>query len=72
MADTNFELIKDIFELYSVIPNSNADVERGFSTMNRIKTKLRNKMDSGNVDGDVPNLRKFMIIKLIGPDYNQY
>ena len=44
MRDESFIYIKDIFELYAVLPTSNAEVERGFSTMNRVKNKLQNKM----------------------------
>ena len=45
-----------------IIHASNADFELGFSLMNRIKTKLRNRII-------IPNYRKIMIIKSNGPHY---
>ena len=39
--------------------------------MNRIKIALRNRMDCNN-DDDIPNLRKFMLIKSNGHHYNDY
>jgi hypothetical protein len=58
---TGYEGIIQIIEIYAVIPCSNAEVERGFSTMNRIKTKIRNRL--------LPeNLKELMVIDLVGED----
>lgn len=58
--DIGFEGIKEIIEIYQVLPCSNAEVERGFSAMKRIKTLERNKL--------LPEtLFSLMMISLDGP-----
>ena len=41
---TNFESIRELVETYSALPCSNAEVQRGFSAMKRIKTLNRNRL----------------------------
>ena len=57
--DSGFETMKKLVSIYAVLPCSNAEVERGFSCMNRIKTKIRNRL--------LPDtLRELMLIDLVG------
>jgi len=39
---SGYENIIQLIEIYAALACSNAEVERGFSTMNRIKTDIRN------------------------------
>jgi len=55
-----FKGILEIIEIYCALPCSNAEVERGFSTMNRIKTKERNRLLS-------QTLGSLMMLSLNGP-----
>ena len=41
---TDYDGVIEIIKIYAVLPCSNAEVERGFSTMNRIKTDIRNQL----------------------------
>jgi len=60
-----FNGILQIIEIYSVLPCSNAQVERGFSAMNRIKTKIRNKL--------LPEtLNELMILDLNGVNSSEW
>ena len=43
-AQSHFEGILKLIEIYAVLPCSNAGVERGFSCMNWIKTKITNRL----------------------------
>ena len=45
-----FDLLVDILELFLVIPCSNAEIERGFSCMARIKTDIRNRLLTETLD----------------------
>ena len=42
--ESGFEGILEIIEIYCSLPCTNAEVERGFSAMNRIKTTERNHL----------------------------
>lgn len=44
--EDGYKGIREIFEIYSTIPCSNAEVERGFPALNRIKTRERNRLSS--------------------------
>jgi len=49
----NMDLIEAIMKLiriYATFPTANAEIERGFSSMKRIKTGFRNKL-SGRLQG---------------------
>lgn len=46
---TGYETVIELLKIYAALPSSNAEVERGFSCMNRIKTKLRNKLSVGRM-----------------------
>ena len=60
-----FENIKRLIEIYCALPSSNAEIERGFSAMSRIKTLSRNKLLTENLDN-------LMIISLIGEDVKDF
>lgn len=58
--------IRDVVELMLVMSPSTAECERGFSSMNSIKTKLRNGMNQ-------ETLQSLMLISIHGPsvaDFN--
>ena len=59
--ETGFDELKDIIKIHMTIPSSNAEVERGFSAMKRIKTLLRNRMGTNLMD-------KLMNISLNGEE----
>ena len=40
----DYPTLNFLFQIYIVLPTSTSDVERGFSRMNLIKTKLRNRL----------------------------
>jgi len=60
-----FEGLSELLRIYSSLPISNAEVERGFSAVNRIKTDLRNRLSTGK-------LEDLMMISLNGPECNQW
>ena len=60
-----FTIIIQLLTLYSTLPVSNAEVERGFSALSRIKTKLRNKLSVGR-------LEDLMMISLNGPNIKDW
>ena len=41
---SDYPLLSFLFQVYMVLPTSTADVERGFSKMNVIKSNQRNKL----------------------------
>ena len=41
---SEFPLLSPLLQTYLILPTSTSDVERGFSTMNRIKTNDRNRL----------------------------
>ena len=43
---TDYNELLELFKIYLTLPSSNAEVERGFSCMKRIKTQLRNRMST--------------------------
>jgi len=45
-----FEGLSELLRLYSSLSISNAEVERGFSAVNRIKTDLRNRLSTGKLE----------------------
>ena len=52
-TDPSLQDMYPLFKLASIaalIPVSTADCERSFSTMNRVKTKLRNRMTTSTLD----------------------
>ena len=59
-----FEAIMKLGHIFATLPCSNADVERGFSCMNRTKTKLRNKFSVGR-------LEDLIMISLNGVDFQE-
>ena len=40
----DYPTLNFLFQIYIVLPTSTSDVERGFSRMNLIKTKLHNRL----------------------------
>ena len=49
LFQNGYEAIIELIKIYSILPCSNSEVERGFSTMKRIKTELRNKLGIGTI-----------------------
>jgi len=49
LFQNGYEGIMELIKIYLVLPCSNAEVERGFSAMKRIKTELRNKLGIGTM-----------------------
>lgn len=49
MGQKRFPLLASLLELVDVMPVQTACVERGFSTLNRIKTKHRSSMEEGSL-----------------------
>lgn len=60
-----FPLISKLYARAVTLPVSTADCERAFSTMNRIKTDLRNRLKTST-------LEKLMFIALEGPERNHF
>lgn len=58
-------LIKQLKSIVHTLPVSTADCERGFSAMNNIATKLRNRLL-------VDNVSNLMFISLVGPPLSQF
>ncbi len=56
----DFPELTRLLHLYLVLPAHTAEVERGFSTQNLIKTRLRSRLK-------VDNLDILMRVKLLGP-----
>ena len=54
-----------LLHIYTALPCSNAEVERGFSAMNRIKTDLKNRLS-------VCRLEDLLMISLNGPEINEW
>ena len=44
-----YEGVMELLKIDASLSSSNVEVERGFSDMNKIKTKLRNKLDAGRI-----------------------
>lgn len=61
----NFPILSLVVEVLLLIPASNACIERGFSTMARIKDDERNRLG----DGIVQDLLR---IKIDGPDVDDF
>ena len=59
--DSGFEAIKRLIKIYLIMPISNAEVERGFSCLKRIKTLQRNRLLSESISS-------LMMISLNGVD----
>ena len=38
-----------LIEIYTALPTTNSEIERGFSCIKRIKTALRNKLSVGRL-----------------------
>ena len=55
-----FSNLSHLFEVLLILPISNADVERGFSSMGRIKSECRNHLEEDT-------LEDLLQIKLEGP-----
>ena len=49
-ANVGYNYLRQLAELIMCVPISTASVERSFSTMNRIHTKLRNKLGEESID----------------------
>ena len=49
-ARQRFPLLSQVLQVTALLPMSTADCERGFSVTNRIKTTLRNRMDTSTLD----------------------
>ena len=60
-----FESVLEILNVFCSLPTTNAEVERGFSCMKRIKTNLRNKLLIGT-------LHHLMMISLNGEDISTW
>ena len=58
---SEFPLLSPLLQIYLILPTSTSDVERGFSTMNRIKTNDRNHL--GTV------LIHYMLLSMYGNDF---
>ena len=58
---SEFPLLSPLLQTYLILPTSTSDVERGFSTMNRIKTNDRNRL------GEV--LVHCMLISMYGKEF---
>jgi hypothetical protein len=61
----NYPTISLLVEIALIVPLSNATVERIFSHQNLIKTKLRNKLCT-------ENLNRFLMILINGPDIEDF
>jgi len=62
---SGFEGILELMKIYTALPLSNAEVERGFSAMNRVKNDLRNRLSVGK-------LEDLMMITLNGPEVKDW
>ena len=60
-----FPQMSKLLSIIAVIPVSSASCERGFSTGNRIKTKLPNRLK-------VTSVNRLMCISIEGPDISQF
>ena len=63
--DNGFDCIKELIKIFCALPSSNAEVERGFSAMKRIKTELRNRLLSETLD-------TLMTISLLGEPIEKF
>jgi len=60
LFSTTYPLICAFIRLFLTVPSSTAEVERGFSLQNIIKSKLRNRLKVANLDA-------MMRLRLLGP-----
>ena len=62
---TLYPLLSKFAQIALALPVSNADSERGFSGMNRVKTQLRNRLTVSSLD-------TLLRISIEGPDISQF